>query len=411
MQQYLVGPALLTPNVQDSLVAPNYVYVGSVALGLTVSAKTFKNYAYKASVSTTLTVPATYASQTLYQYSGARVNLTLGVAAAYRHDYAYKGSTLITLAVSGKTFLNNVYKGSVSLTFAVASAAFRGFGYRGSIPLTLAASAAIQRDYAYSGLVPLTTVVAASTFKNFAYTGSVPLSVLIQAATFRDFGYHGQTNLTLAIATSSFIIRTYQGSVPMTLGVNGKTFKNNVYNHARVDLTLSTLARTFPTFAFVGRINLILGLSSVNSVRGFFDPWELLLGEIMNKPVLVSEIRGFVAGDDVNVKRTINLTNLAAGDRLAKAWMTVRSMVDSADNVLIEKEITPSFDPLNGIISDPGSGMPIVAEIQFFLRDFDTEVLEGDEPCYFDIRTQAEDGTKSTVESGIIVAKTAITLV
>lgn len=108
-------------------------------------------------------------------------------------------------------------------------------------------------------------------------------------------------------------------------------------------------------------------------------------------------ITGFVAGDNLEVRRAVQELPAA----LADAWLTVkhhRLQPDAA--AVLQKHITATDVPGTGQIVTAG-GDGIDGDLRFDLTGIDTETL-GTRSYVYDIQVKLEDGTIYTIELGTV---------
>ncbi len=117
-------------------------------------------------------------------------------------------------------------------------------------------------------------------------------------------------------------------------------------------------------------------------------------------PTLNSEIRDIVAGDNLDVIRTVG--NLPAGQTLAIAWFTVRRRTNDA-NFIFQKVITPSAVVGQGQITDIGNSG--TGTIRFDLQPADTVLLALRKVYFFDIQVKTSLDRIYTPELGRIRAE------
>lgn len=122
-------------------------------------------------------------------------------------------------------------------------------------------------------------------------------------------------------------------------------------------------------------------------------------------PTLNSEIKNIVAGDNLDVIRTVG--NLPGGQTLVKAWFTVRRRTTSA-NFTFQKAITTSVIVGQGQITDIGTSG--VATIRFDLQPADTVLLTFRKVFFFDIQVKTDLGRIFTPELGRIRAEVQRTI-
>ncbi len=122
-------------------------------------------------------------------------------------------------------------------------------------------------------------------------------------------------------------------------------------------------------------------------------------------PTLNSEIKEFVAGDDLDVIRTIG--NLPAGQTLTKAWFTVKTeenlLLPGDTNIVFQKVITAINVPGQGQITDIGASG--TGAVLFELTDTDTALLTAKTVFFFDIQVLTSTGKLLTPELGRIRAE------
>lgn len=95
-------------------------------------------------------------------------------------------------------------------------------------------------------------------------------------------------------------------------------------------------------------------------------------------------VRGFVAGDDLSIRR--RLTNTVAADPLLNAWLTVRdSKDDTTATVIFLKGPIDTIGNSSGIIEDNGSTNG-TAIVRFDLGPADTRLVGIG--FYFDIQVR-----------------------
>lgn len=118
---------------------------------------------------------------------------------------------------------------------------------------------------------------------------------------------------------------------------------------------------------------------------------------------LVGVIEEIVQGDDFDVIRTI--TNVATGQSLADAWLTVRE--DFWTPVIFSKHITPTLTT-DGQITDTGSG-DTVGGVRFRLSEADTGSLSPFFTYVYDIQVKLVNGSIYTPEVGTLTVVASIT--
>ena len=124
-------------------------------------------------------------------------------------------------------------------------------------------------------------------------------------------------------------------------------------------------------------------------------------------PDFESTIKNFVAGDTLQITRTI--TNVPTGASLTKAWFTVKSRrTDPDSEAIIRKEVTTTDAPGTGQITDDGAGDESAA-VRFDLTSTDTAKLLKGVGYSYDIQVLTDGSAVYTPEIGIITAKLGVT--
>jgi len=114
-------------------------------------------------------------------------------------------------------------------------------------------------------------------------------------------------------------------------------------------------------------------------------------------PDLAVEITGFVAGDDLEIRRTV--TGLPAA--IDVAWLTVKLHHAQADGeARLQKRITTTNVPGTGWIVEAG-GPGSDGDLRFDLTPEDTTSL-GVKKFVHDIQIKLNDGKVYTIEKGTI---------
>jgi hypothetical protein len=125
-------------------------------------------------------------------------------------------------------------------------------------------------------------------------------------------------------------------------------------------------------------------------------------------PSLHETIDDLVIGDDYDVPRTVIL--IPVGATLAKAWLTIKHAIDDPDSdAVLQKEITTAMQVGIGQITDDGA-IDLEGMIVFQLTSTDTSLLQRDELYTYDIQVKTNTGKIYTVERGIFVPISEITL-
>lgn len=114
-------------------------------------------------------------------------------------------------------------------------------------------------------------------------------------------------------------------------------------------------------------------------------------------PTLNETITGFVAGDTLELQRSV--TNLSGV--MTIAWLTVKQNERMSDtDSLFQKEITTTDAPGTGRIEDAG-GEGITGDLRFDFTSDDT-ILLGDSLWVYDIQVKLSTGEIFTPEKGTI---------
>jgi hypothetical protein len=124
-------------------------------------------------------------------------------------------------------------------------------------------------------------------------------------------------------------------------------------------------------------------------------------------PNLDDSISGFVRGDDLDIRRTIQ--NIPSGQTLTDAWMTVRAT--NLATVIFTKQITTVLTAGQGQITDNGATDQEGA-VWFQLRGGetgDTVLLAAGTAYPFDIQTKTSSGKFYTPVKGTITSTEEIT--
>ena len=112
---------------------------------------------------------------------------------------------------------------------------------------------------------------------------------------------------------------------------------------------------------------------------------------------LTVEITGFVAGDDLEIRRTV--TDLP--EAIATAWLTVKLHHGQEDGeARLQKRITTTNVPGTGWIVEAG-GLGADGDLRFDLTPDDTMAL-GVKQFVHDIQIKLSDGKVYTIEKGTI---------
>lgn len=123
-------------------------------------------------------------------------------------------------------------------------------------------------------------------------------------------------------------------------------------------------------------------------------------------PTLDGRIDNLVAGDDLQITRTI--TGVPSGATLSDAWFTVKSADADADaEKIIQKAITPTDVPGTGEITDTGADG--TGAVRFDLTDVDTALLEPGREYVYDVQVKTDGGAIYTPEKGRIKSVQGVT--
>lgn len=127
-------------------------------------------------------------------------------------------------------------------------------------------------------------------------------------------------------------------------------------------------------------------------------------------PNLNDEISGFVGGDDIEVRRTVD--DVPPGQAMVQAIMTVKRFWTDADPGILQKTITTTDTPGTGQITDDGGG-DTLGEVRFDLTPTNSLALVPPYPLFkykWDIKVTTDAGKKYTSNKGTIWAEQPITL-
>lgn len=123
--------------------------------------------------------------------------------------------------------------------------------------------------------------------------------------------------------------------------------------------------------------------------------------------IFTGSIRAVVAGDDLDVTRTV--LNVPATQTLTKAWLTFKTNVTDLDNVaLLQKVITPSAVAGQGQITDTGASG--TGTLLFQLSGANTLALPVSKNTPYDVKVLTSAGKIYTVEHGKYMAAPRITI-
>lgn len=116
-------------------------------------------------------------------------------------------------------------------------------------------------------------------------------------------------------------------------------------------------------------------------------------------PTLDARIDNVVAGDDVQITRTI--TSVPSSETLTDGWFTVKEHPDDLDaDAIISKQITPSNVAGTGHITDTGADG--TGAVRFDLADTDTAKLTPGRDYYWDVQVKTSGGAIYTPTAGKI---------
>lgn len=120
---------------------------------------------------------------------------------------------------------------------------------------------------------------------------------------------------------------------------------------------------------------------------------------------LNDNISGFVAGDTLEVRRTI--TGIPAGQTISKAWLMVKIMQTDVDaSAIITKEITDANQAGIGHVTDTGGDG--TGEVRFDLTPANTALLVSGNSYAFGIKIRTSTGNLYTPFKGTISAEVRI---
>ncbi len=114
-------------------------------------------------------------------------------------------------------------------------------------------------------------------------------------------------------------------------------------------------------------------------------------------PAVNVKIRGYVAGDTMTVRRTVE--DVPATQVLATAWMTIKVIISDADPGALQKVITTSATSAGQITDD---GADTIGVVEFDLTAVETLALGTEVTYLYDIQVKTDAGKVATVERGTI---------
>lgn len=120
---------------------------------------------------------------------------------------------------------------------------------------------------------------------------------------------------------------------------------------------------------------------------------------------LTGIITGIVAGDDVDVTRTV--TAVPATQTITLAWFTLKTAVGDVDPGLLQKAITSAAVAGVGQITDAGASG--TGTLLFQLTGANTLALPVGSFVYYDIKVKTSAGKIYTVEQGKYFSTARIT--
>lgn len=116
----------------------------------------------------------------------------------------------------------------------------------------------------------------------------------------------------------------------------------------------------------------------------------------------------FVIGNDFDILRDIDMTNLFAGAMLSKAWLTIKKTRRDPDAAaIIQLDITPTYAAGKGQITDTGAG-DLKAQLVFEVDAIVSANLVAGHVYFYDIKVLTSTGQLYTPESGTCKGRGAI---
>lgn len=116
---------------------------------------------------------------------------------------------------------------------------------------------------------------------------------------------------------------------------------------------------------------------------------------------------GLVAGDHFDVRYTVS--GLPAGKVVVKAWLTAKTHANQTDaDAAIQKVITMTDDPTEGVIEDDNTDGAGDAVLLFRLQPADTRAVGG-KRAEFDVQLLFNDGDVTTPIAGEMRARDDVT--
>lgn len=123
-------------------------------------------------------------------------------------------------------------------------------------------------------------------------------------------------------------------------------------------------------------------------------------------------VENFTQGDDYDID--IPLARVPAGQRLVKAWLTIKTNPSDDDaHALIQKVITTTADADGNQIVDDGGATRRNgygrAELHWTLLASETLLLPAGPDLPFDVQVRSSAGKNATIDKGVFRADQAIT--
>lgn len=122
-------------------------------------------------------------------------------------------------------------------------------------------------------------------------------------------------------------------------------------------------------------------------------------------PTIGTAITAVFEGQDYEIARTI--TSVPAGDTLAKAWLTMKTLITNADPGLFQKEITSSNVAGTGQITDTGADG--TGAVRFDLEPADTALPTPGVAVVYDIKVLTTAGKIYYGEKGTFTTEQRVT--
>lgn len=123
-------------------------------------------------------------------------------------------------------------------------------------------------------------------------------------------------------------------------------------------------------------------------------------------PTLDGRIENLVAGDDLEVTRTI--TKVPSGTTLSNATLTVKgAAADDDAEAVFQKKITTTDVPGTGQITNDGASG--TGAVRFDITDVDSGLMDPGRDYVYDIQVKTAVGGIYTPEIGKIKAKQGVT--